>query len=214
MSNYEEYVNNTDFLDSPEYQKCRIYRCEPLKGLPPVDNERRKRNFGLDRARELGVTHFVMADIDEFYDQEEFKRELNRDQNLCCASQVYFKSPCLTIGLDVTIVPFIHKLTPELRCTFNAKYPFAFIQRMIRIDPTRQYNINYGVEWSPIIMHHYSYCRKDINQKIKNSTARNNIERSTILNDLVQATEGYYCQFYGKVLTRVENKFNLPVRWT
>ena len=215
MSNYEEYVNNTDYLDGPEFTRCKIYRCEPLKGLPAVDNERRKRNFGLDKAQELGITHFVTADVDEFYEPEAFHMELKRIHvktnllGVCCASQVYFKSPTLTIGLDVTIVPFIHKLTIGLRHTFNKNYPFAFLNG-IKIDPTRQFNINSGVEWSNIIMHHYSYVRKDLEQKIRNSTARINLERSTIRQDFMSAREGYYCQFYQKTLVRVPNLFELP----
>jgi len=63
---------------------------------------------------------------------------------------------------------------------------------------------------SPIIMHHYSYIRKDIQKKIRNSTARTNIERSTILTDLSQAEPGYFCQFYGKLLASTPNVFGLP----
>lgn len=214
-SNYSDYRNNTAFLDCKEYDHCFIYRCEPLSSLAPVDNERRKRNFGLEKAKELGFTHFLDMDADECYDAETFLNEkqrfLNSDLNgLCCACEVFFKKPTLSAGIDKTIVPFIQKITPGLRHTFNRNYPYAFIDGGIRIDPTRQTSQTRGVEWSSIIMKHYSYIRKDIQVKIRNSTARNNIERSTILEDLANAAPGVFCKFYNKTLTECKNPFNIP----
>lgn len=214
-SNYGETLNNTEFLNSPDFKNCDIYRCEPIS-LQPADNERRRRNFGIDKARELGVTHFVMADVDEFYDPDEFKTELKRFENpnlkgLVCACQTYFAKPTLTIGIDQnTRVTFIHKLLPGLRFTWNKGFPFAW-DNGIKIDPTRQLNINDGVEWSNIVMHHYSWVRKDYQLKIRNSTARPNIEKQNIWEEIRTAKEGYFCFFYQKHLTTAPNRFNLPV---
>lgn len=197
-------------------EKVQLIQYEPIPGFQPRVNEEGKRNCGLEIARQQGYTHFIMMDADEFYDQKQFAAEKQRFidnpdlAGLVCASQVYFKSPKLTIGLDTTRVPFIHKITPNLRHEFNSLYPFAWEGKNIRIDPTRSLNINSGVEWSPIIMEHYSWCRKDIEIKIRNSTARANIERSTIRKDFAQAREGYYCEFYGKTLIRASVDFNIP----
>ena len=193
----------------------KMLQIEPDLKLRPDVNETSKRNAGLELAKKEGYTHFLMADSDEFYDAEEFLKEKERFLNpslngLVCASQVYFKSPKLTIGLDTTRITFIHKITPNLRFEFNRNFPFAFDKYAIRIDPTRQLNINNGVEWSNIICHHYSWCRKDYEKKIRNSTARANIERSAIRQDLMQAKEGYFCQFYGKTLSAATVDFNLP----
>jgi hypothetical protein len=193
-----------------------VFKWEPSLRLKPAENETRKRNYGLDIARKAGYTHFICMDADEFYRPDEFLHEkekfhVNPDlAGLVCGSRVYFKSPTLTIGMDITRVPFIHRITPTLKHQFNSKYPFAFEGRGIRIDPTRQLNINYGVEWSEIVMHHMSYIRKDFKKKIKNSTARYNLENSTIMQDLALANEGVYCNFYGKVLERAPNYFNIP----
>jgi hypothetical protein len=101
----------------------------------------------------------------------------------------------------------------------NKEMPFAWtsidtlpftLKKQIRIDPTRQLNINTGIEWSDIFMHHYSWVRKDYGLKIRNSSARINIERSTITQNLLCAKDGYYCQFYGKHLTSCPNVFGLP----
>lgn len=200
------------------------HQFEPSKNQDARWNETNKRNFGLDKARELGYTHFIMMDADEFYLPEEFLKEKKRFENpklmgLVCRVKCYFKSPTLTIGYDTTLVPFIHKITPTLRFEFNKNYPFAWTyvdgvpfthSKKIRIDPTRSMNINDDVEWSEITMHHYSWVRKDVKKKIRNSTARQNIERSSIVNDYLNAKEGYFCQFYGKTLEMSPNVFGLP----
>lgn len=193
-----------------------FYQHEPQLSHP-MNSETEKRNFGLQKARELGFTHFIILDSDEYYNPVEFEREKQRFidnpdlAGLVCATQVFFKSPCLTIGLDTTRVPFIHKITPGLHHSFNRKYPFAWEGPQIRIDPTRSLNIDSGVEWSDIVMFHMSWVRKDYAKKIRNSTARSNIERSTIKEDLFLAKEGYKVKFYGdKVLHRVPNYFNIP----
>lgn len=207
------------------YDLTTAYNLEPDLNLDPRSNETSKRNFGLEKAVQLGYTHFIMMDADEFYDPEEFLKEKQRFidnpnlNGLVCRSQVYFKSPTLTIGLDTTLVPFIHKITPGLTHCFNRSYPFAWTsqdgkpfteKKRIRIDPTRSLNINSGVEWSDIIMHHYSWVRRDINKKIRNSTARQNLEGSTIRQDFLTAKEGEMCQFYNKKLASCPNRFGLP----
>jgi hypothetical protein len=188
--------------------KPGFYHMEPNLSLSAMTNETNKRNFGLDMARKEGYTHFLTMDADEFYEPEPFLKAKERFKNedlagLVVPSVVYFGSPELTIGRDITLVPFIHKLTPTIYHQFNKHYPFAWDKRQIVIDPTRSLNINSGVEYTEdVVMHHYSWVRSDYRRKIRNSTARANLERSTILTDLRQAKEGYFCQFYQKTLQR------------
>lgn len=200
------------------------HQFEPSKGQEPRWNETKKRQYGLDKARELGYTHFICMDSDEFYIPEEFNADKKRFDDpkllgLVGRVKCYFKSPTLTIGYDTTLVPLIHKITPNLRFEFNKNYPFAWTfvdgvpfthSKKIRIDPTRSMNINDGVEWSKTTMHHYSWVRSDIQKKIRNSTARENIEKSTIVQDYKNAAPGYFCQFYGKTLEACPNIFGIP----
>lgn len=216
-SNYGEYseIPKWFFEKHPTRNGKVQYHFSDGAGNTPAEKERDKRNYGLYIAKSKGFTHFLMMDADEFYEPEPFLKEKERFLNpnlngLVCASQVYFKSPKLTIGLDTTRVTFIHKITPGLMFEFNRNFPFAFDKSAIRIDPTRQLNINNGVEWSNIIMHHMSWVRKDYEKKIRNSTARNNIENSTIRQDLALAKEGYFCKFYDKALIRASVDFNIP----
>lgn len=220
-SDYSNFGEREDF-DTKDYGNC--FKFTPVLSSTPMANETAKRNYGLEKARDLHYTHFLMLDADEFYLREEFEREkvrfVGKDlAGLVCRTKVYFRSPTLTIGYDTTLVPFIHKITPNLKFEFNKNYPFAWTDtdavpftpnRRIRIDPTRSLNISSGVEWSDITMHHYSYVRTDVKKKIRNSTARQNIENSSLVEDYVNAKEGYFCKFYGKKLLLEENIFNLP----
>src|SRR3989304_7958131 len=193
-----------------------IVQREPFLHYP-LHCETDKRNFGIEKARELGYTHFLNCDSDELYKPEEFKKAKERFKNepdlkgLVCPSEVFFKSPCLTVGRDVTLVPFIHELTPTIKCEFNKSYPHAWIRNQIRIDPSRSFNINSGVEYTEdVTMFHYSYVRKNLEIKIRNSSARANLERSPIREDYANAAPGVFNKFYGKTLQSCENIFNLP----
>lgn len=209
-----EISNHGELSLMPDWPE--IYHREPKFKNDPRACETDKRNYGLGIAREQGYTHFLSMDADEFYEQEPFLKEKqkfidNPDlAGLVCECQTYFKSPQLTIGLDTTLVPFIHKLTPTIRHEFNRNYPFAWIDGQIRIDPTRSLNINSGVEMTDLIMHHMSWIRSDYHKKIRNSTARRNLERSTILNDLLLAKEGYFVEFYQRHLQRSSVDFGIP----
>lgn len=206
-SNHGEYSAIPDNLPD-------VYHREP-QFKDPRKSETDKRNYGLQIAREQGYTHFLTIDADEFYEPEPFLKEKEKFKNpdlkgLVCQCQTYFKSPRLTIGLDTTLVPFIHELTPTITHEFNRGYPFAWINGGIRIDPTRSLNITSGVERTDLIMHHMSWIRADHSKKIRNSTARRNIERSNILNDLVLAKEGYFVEFYQRHLQRSTVDFGIP----
>jgi len=212
---YSNYGEKSDY-NNGFYSDCHMILSDPIKSLSVRENETLKRNKGLDAAKKQGYTHFLMMDADEFYEPEAFLKEKERFKNpdllgLVCGLKCYFMEPTLTVP-DKTLVPFIHKITPNLKFEWNVKYPFAFegVRREIRIDPTRQMNISSGVEWSDITMHHMSWVRSDVRKKIRNSTARQNIEKSTIVRDYVNAKEGYFCEFYRAKIESCENLFNLP----
>jgi hypothetical protein len=59
-------------------------------------------------------------------------------------------------------------------------------------------------------MWHASWIRLDVNLKIDNSAARNNLKKSTIYADLEKAAPGVYNDFYRANLVSCDNHFNLP----
>lgn len=208
MSNYGEYSeiperfkNEELFIREPQFHHA-------------LNNETEKRNYGLKIAREQGYTHFITCDSDEFYNPYDFNeaKKLFDDPELfglICRCQTFFKKPTLTIGLDTTLVPFIHKLTPTIKHEFNRSYPFSWEGKAIRIDPSRSMNINSGVKMVEFAMFHYSWLRKDYQKKIRNSTAKSNLQGSTVLEDLEMAESGYFCKLYQKTLHTVPDYFNL-----
>lgn len=177
-------------------------------------NEVGKRNLGLRTAYGLGFTHFLTVDCDEFYRQEDIKRDreylgANPDLNgLVCRIRVLFGKPTLTCD-DHTLVPYIHKLKKGVECGRFPNYPFTSDEHGAHIDPTRRMNFIDGIEMSDTTMIHASWIRKDINLKIYNSPAARNLMKSTIYEDLANAKEGYYCKFYRQHLQSCENIFNL-----
>lgn len=209
-SNYGEYSPIPE-----EFKNDELYVREPRFHIP-MHSETDKRNYGLQIAREKGYTHFLILDSDEFYEAEPFLKQKQRFlvehnlKGLVCSCQTYFKKPYLTIGLDTTLVPFIHELQPGIRHEFNKLYPFAWDKQQIRIDPTRSLSIHSGVQRTDLIMHHLSWCRKDYALKIRNSTARNNLEHSCIVTDLRHAKEGYFVEYYRKPLARATTDFGIP----
>ena len=200
-----------DFYENPYFD---LFLKNPDLNKQPRENETEKRNFGLQKAREMGYTHFIMMDADESY--EDFYEEKKRFDDpllvgLVSNTVVYFRSPTLCFD-DLTRVPFIHRLTIDLRFEKNYNYPFSVSDSYHpAIDPTRTMNITEGVQMSAVKMHHMSWIRRDIRKKIRNSAGqRINTFKEVIVNDYQNATEGYKIGIFSKQLRRVSNIFCLP----
>jgi hypothetical protein len=151
-------------------------------------NELAKRRLGLEYAKEKGFDFFLMMDCDEFYNPQCLKSNLvfleeNADiEGLYSKILTYFKTKDLCFdGFDDYYVPFIHRLTDKTQ--IGTKYK-------VRCDPTRGVNAN-KVLASDCVMHHLSWVRKDIEKKIRNSSAKKNIKKSILL-DYELAEDGYY----------------------
>lgn len=204
---YSEKSNSGEYSEAVLMDGIHYMESEPFEDAPARTNETRKRNLGLNKAHTLDCTHFIMLDADEFY--EPFDKT-KFDGNFVCGTRLYFKHPTLFIE-DHTRVPFIHKLTPSIRFQKNYHYPFSATEDGPAIDPTRTMNITEGVEWSPVIMHHMSYVRDDINKKLRNSAGERVRQFShQLLEDYRHAKPGYRSKFFRKTLQESPNLFGLP----
>jgi ribosomal 30S subunit maturation factor RimM len=196
-----------EFIYDPLDSKVSMYQYE--------GTETDKRNFGLAKAKQNEFTHFIIMDSDEFYRQEDViiekeRMEANNINGLVCRVKVLFKKPTLCIE-DHTLVPFIHKLYHNIQAGSYKYYPFAYDEQgNAHIDPTRRLNCFDRIEMSEVFMYHASWIRSDVNLKIDNSAARNNLRKSSIYKDLEKAAPGVYNEFYRKELVTCENYFNLP----
>jgi hypothetical protein len=206
-SNTSNYGATVDYMKELDALNVTLVNWEPNINKRPVYNETAKRNFGLKIARSFGYTHFLMMDCDECYEELD---KAKKDGNYVCRLKTYIRWPEYQVD-DHTLVPFIHRLTPDIEFGNFRYYPFAYGGKDANIDPTRRLNLVKDVEMSDVICHHFSWVRRDITMKAANSTAKTNILRSDIFDDYINAEPGYYSKFYRCKITEVENKFGIKL---
>lgn len=186
---------------------------ELIKYTPNVNsghrNETEKRNIAIRAARAKGCTHFLHLDVDEYYkDFGEAKEAYiqSGSEGSVVGLYTYFKKPeWMFEKPDSYYVPFIHRLTGKTH-TGAIHYPF-------RVDPTRKINTK-NVSYLPYYMHHFSWVRNDVTRKIRNSSARNNLRMSQILEAYnsphIEANpDGYYVAPFEQRIKVVDNYFNI-----
>jgi len=208
--------------ECPEYWKMEdmdgewiVNEFVPIQ-ISETENETDKRNLGIDIAKKIGCTHFIMCDTDEFYIREEFEAEkarVERDNlnGLVHPLKVYVGKPTLWCE-DHTLVPGIQKLYPNTQLGAFKNYPFAYDKEgHAHIDPTRRTNQTTGIEMSPFYMHHMSYVRRDIDLKIRNSSANLRRSEAAIKRDIANAAPGYMSELYHRELKECENLFNITI---
>lgn len=196
-------INNKLLLDAHHYN--------PVLGSG-FGNEATKRNIGLNVARELGCTHFLFMDCDEYYaDFSKAKQQYVESgaEGSVCKMFTYFKKPTLRLEKeDNYFVPFIHRLQSYTQAA-TGDYPFY-------VDPTRKVHCIGPVVEIQERMHHFSYVRCDIERKCRNSSAKENIAKSQLLNDYFSPSfgVGYVLKdFQNQALIEVPNLFNIETPW-
>lgn len=211
---YQE-VSNHGICYMPDLTNVLKYNPEVVKFTPnfdlnPTQNEKAKRQLGVNVALQAGYTHFVHLDCDEYYDTVQFKNAKDVIERMgieasALSMYTYFQKPTLRLKeLDNYYVPFIHKLGNKTKMGYP-KYPYY-------VDPTRSVNTDNVYYFNPevCVMHHFSWVRKNIDRKIKNSSARKNIEKSNLLKDYnSNLTTGSYLKDYKQTLIEVPDLFNL-----
>lgn len=195
--------------------RVEFVQLEPIKGAKPLENETRKRNHGLGLARQKGFTHILISDADEFYIPEEVEEEKKRFENpnlngLVCGMFVFVKLPTLWTN-TYTRVAFIQKITKDLSVGRFKDFPFAYEGKTAFIDPSRRVSHKKGIELSEIMMHHFSYIRKNIDLKINNSSAKLKRSRQVIYDELRDAKPGYISKLYHQPLQECENYFDIAL---
>lgn len=174
VSNFGEHNPDTDTMVqvlATKYPKVTHLHYTPDVSKGGTKNEENKRFKGTMLAKELGATHFLHIDTDEYYVPSDFEAgkafvlEHNLDTSYC-KLVTYFKQPNYRLEpLESYYVPFICKITS---CNIGG---FG-----IYVDPTRGTSPKGRQKEVPIFMHHMSYVRNDIAQKLRNSSARGNIK--------------------------------------
>ena len=180
------------------------YNPEVTKGYKTgMVNEARKRNLGIQKAIKLNCTHFLILDVDEYHPEFELAKQAylySGKEGSVLPMWTYFKSPTLRLERPETYyVPFIHKLTKDSRVGNYIEYPY-------RVDHTRAVNTK-SVSLLDHYMHHYSWVRRDITLKARNSSARHLAQH---LEDYHNAKAGMYLGCYAQKLIEVPNDLSIP----
>lgn len=211
ISNYGEYFNPMQFTDMSSFSNIVLHKYNPEIGIG-MTNERNKRNIGLEIAKSYKCTHFLHLDVDEYYEDFGKAKELyvsTGKRGTVCKLYTYFKSPTLRFETpDEYYVPFIHELLPDTAAGWSlTNYPFY-------VDPTRRINEDEVVNLEGVYMHHYSFVRRNIYMKFRNSSARDNFKRTTLLEDCLSENvmEGSIVKdYHGKKLIKVVNQFGIVI---
>lgn len=152
-------------------------------------SETTKRNLGLQLSEVKGCTHFMTMDCDEIYDTAEIafvKQDVieNDYDSTACQMLTYYKKPNIVLDPpEDYFVPLIYKIDKR-RFGQPARFP-------VLVDPTRRLDGKRArvYQRSEIQMHHYSYIRNDIRQKLRNSSAVVNFHER--LEEIAQYYENY-----------------------
>lgn len=213
VSNYGEAYSPLQTIAelSTGYGLVCCHKYTPVIQSLGTLNETLKRNIGINIAKEYGCTHFLNIDVDEYYEDFGSAKKAYEQSGMngsVCKIFTYFKKPTLRFDTcDTYYVPFIHKLSPHtIAGPSMMRYPFY-------VDPTRQVNED-QVVMLDIYMHHFSWVRKDIDRKAKNSSASRNIKRTTLVDDYYSPSiiaGSVVKDYHGKKLIHVENQFNIQL---
>lgn len=202
------FVNN--LIDEKLVDQVLTY--EPT-GKALLRNETAKRQIGLEFAKTKGFTHFIHLDCDEYYLPAEFKYAVDLiKRNYIQASWVdlytYYKEPTLRLAKKESYgVPFITRLYPHTQVGMKHRQGYD-----VPVDPSRAVNVMASRKLVGVSMHHFSYVRQDIKKKLRNSTARNNINRPKVISEYQNAKEGTHLKaLFNDELISVENHFNIDI---
>lgn len=155
-----------------------LFHYDPDLHRHPHFNELTKRNIGLQKSKDHNCTHHISMDADEFYDHNEFKllKLLTEDLNLdssACNLFTYYKN-------NYTILDPIEKYYVSLIFRIRDGVDYKIEDFPVLVDPTRRQAPGHFKLFSQdqIMMHHFSFVRKDLRRKLLNSSARQNYDRA------------------------------------
>lgn len=212
VSNYGEKYDGGYNLAKSLRTVDHIIEYEPKISWGGMANETTKRNIGIEYAKKHGFTHFLSIDNDEYFeDFGKAKKEFfdSGAKGSIANMFTYFKEPTLRFkNYDSYYVPLIFELRKD---TYVGNNRLTLNGTTVICDPTRKPNQKEVVLIKEPMLH-FSYVRKNIELKLRNSSAVKNIQKSNIREDYNNAKAGYFVKdFFNQVLIEVPNKFNIQI---
>ena len=159
-----------------------------------------KRNLGLKYAKKAHCDFFMTMDCDEFYFENEMKNckifIVNHNiTNSFCKQIMYLNPSQQIINMQLCYIALWSKINifsklKRLKDFIILVDPTRRVSRIFNFKPYVFYNIN---------MHHYSYIRKNLSKKCKNSsnTELHSLNLQNFINNII--------------FINVENYFNIKV---
>lgn len=145
--------------------------------IPIHQNQLNKRNRGIEIAKMRGCTHYMTVDCDEFYVPSEFKMMVdyhreNPELITYLPLVAYYKNTNYLINSSTYMDGdlYVSGFFPvEYSLVMN--HPLA-----IKVDPTRKIGVDNSLvrlfNMNEIKMHHLSYVRADLHQKVNNAPSK------------------------------------------
>lgn len=206
---WQKQSNWGEELDGLEEELSKITGIDELIKFTPyiaserlngVINETNKRGIGYTAAKALGATHYMHIDCDEMHVPDTFNKAIDYlcsgyESTYCLIDE--YLTPIHKIGTSGLFVPFITDIA--VKSGVRSLYP-------VLVDPTRKPETRNAICVGT--MHHYTFVRKDIERKLKNSSAKVNYDVAEECN-LIRASIANPLYFKGQPTILVPDYFSL-----
>lgn len=187
----------------------QVIEFRPDLSITRKENEKQKRRIGLNLARNAGATHFLSLDADEFYRRAEFdeaKRLITHHgwKSTSVSSFMHIKRPIYRT-FDSTNCCFITEICEETEIGV-LDFPCQMVDSSRRM--TANMETHYHFPAKVVAMYHMNTIRRDISQKLRNSSTTNQEFLTEVQSALDQWTPGEVFVFPKKGVMKVEKVLN------
>jgi hypothetical protein len=191
-SEVEPFVNKL----KKKYKKVVLFEFKPRPNPKKSSNfakqeERRKINQMIKVAQGLSCTHFFISATDHYYNSSQFvnaKEKAKQYDVTASKMYTYFKKPEWRLNpIETYYMPFICKL--RVNQTYSAdthgKWN-VYVDPALCILPNDSF---YEFKEDELMMHHYSFVRNDVQNKLRNAAARRNFNNK--IDDIIKEYEAF-----------------------
>jgi len=201
-----------------EKYRLDLYEFWPDLHKTPKANETQKRNIGLKQSQMQGYDYFMTIDEDEIYQANQlmsaFKTFVEEGwDSSVCRLLTYYKKPTLQVKPpEDYYVSVFYKV--------NSRMFQEGMQFPVKVDPARKMRPDKLkiFSWEELTMHHYSYVRKNIREKLNTQSASVNFKDR--IEDIAKHYDnhnGSFPAYWGGKQARyfdlkeVNNQFNIKI---
>ena len=195
-----------------KYKKVILFEFKPRKGNAKAE-ERRKINQMIRLAQRENCTHFFMSATDHYYDSSQFvnSKEIAKQYDVTASKMyTYFKKPTWRLKQPESYyMPFICKLRWNQTYSADTKGEWN-----VRVDPSLCIKPNdtfYEFKQSELMLHHYSFVRENLENKLRNAAARRNFDKK--IPEILRRTKEFdgtgLCPYYEQEVEAVDNFFDI-----